>query len=113
MDDHLNEIRKEWHGTYRAYFIGFVGAALLTTASFFLVMSRLFTGTLLIYTLVGLGLVQAVVQLRFFLHLGHEEKPRWETRIFLFMVLVLLIIVLGTLWIMHNLNERVMNMDTM
>jgi cytochrome o ubiquinol oxidase operon protein cyoD len=49
------------------------------------------------------------VQLRFFLHLGQEAKPRWETMIFYFMVLVLLIIALGSLWIMHDLEERVMS----
>ena len=40
--------------------------------------------------------------------MGQEAKPRWETLIFCFMVLILLIIVIGSLWIMNDLNERVM-----
>ena len=79
----LDEIQKEWHGTYHAYLIGFIASLLLTAASFALVVFRLLSGKVLIYTLVGLALAQAVVQLRFFLHLGEEAKPRWERLFFI------------------------------
>lgn len=104
----LKEIQKEWHGTYKAYLIGFIASLLLTAASFYIVLDRLFSGPILVYAILGLGFIQAVVQLLFFLHLGQEAKPRWETVVFLFMVMVLLIIVLGSLWIMYDLNDRVM-----
>ena len=105
----LSEIKKKWHGNIKSYLIGFFSSAMLTVAAFFLVITRLFTGPTLIITIVTLGLIQAILQARFFLHVGEEEKPRWETLVFLFMVLVLLIIVLGSLWIMYDLNNRVMN----
>lgn len=105
----LSEIQKEYHGTWKAYYIGFIASLFLTALSFSLAITGLFSGHVLIYTLIFLALVQAVVQLRFFLHLGQEPKPRWETMIFYFMVLVLLIIALGSLWIMHDLNDRVMS----
>jgi len=47
--------------------------------------------------------------LHFFLHVGEEAKPRWEIISFYFMVVVLFIVVLGTLWIMFDLNTRVMS----
>jgi len=106
----LNEIKKEWHGTYKAYLIGFVASLLLTLLSFSLVVYKVLNGPTLIYTLISLGLVQAAVQLLFFLHLGQEAKPRWETLIFAFMLLLLLIVLIGTLWVMHDLNNRVMEM---
>lgn len=104
----LKEIQKEWHGTLKAYLIGFFASLLLTLISFSLVITQAITGNALICTLVGLALVQAIGQLLYFLHLGEEAKPRWETFVFWFMLLVLLIVALGTLWIMFDLNNRVM-----
>jgi cytochrome o ubiquinol oxidase subunit IV len=57
----------------------------------------------------GLALVQGVVQLIFFLHLSQEARPRWETLSFYFMLLILFIVMGGTLWIIYDLNERVMS----
>lgn len=105
----LNETKKEWHGSSKAYVIGFFCSLLLTGISFSLVVLNLLEGYYLIHTLVGLALVQAIVQLLLFLHLGQEEKPFWESIVFYFMVMVLLIIAIGSLWIMHDLNERVMS----
>lgn len=105
----LQEIKKEWHGTYTSYIIGFLGSLILTFASFSLVISKVVTGHLLIYSLVALALVQAIVQLLFFLHVGQEAKPKWETLVFYFMLLVLFIIAAGSLWIMFDLKERVMS----
>lgn len=104
----LKEVQKEWHGTLRSYVIGFFASLVLTTLSFFLVISKAISGDGLIYSLVGLGLIQAVMQLIFFLHLGQEEKPKWQSLIFYFMLLVLFIIAGGSLWIMRDLHHRVM-----
>lgn len=110
MDHHLSlqEIKKEWKGTFKAYVIGFFISLILTSLSFYLVLSEEFEGKYLLYAIIGLALTQAAVQLIFFVHLGQEDKPRWETVIFLFMLLLLSIIAIGTLWIMDDLNARVM-----
>lgn len=105
----LKEIQKEWHGTLKSYVIGFTASVLLTAASFLLVITRLFSGQVLVHTIIGLALVQAIIQLLFFLHLGQEAKPRWETVVFYFMVMVLFIIAIGSLLIMYDLNDRVMS----
>lgn len=111
MHDHLSlkAIQKEWHGTVKSYLIGFIASLLLTTLSFALVFTQALTGPALVYTIIGLALTQAILQLLFFLHVGQEPKPRWETLVFLFMVMVLMIIVGGSLWIMNDLNDRVMS----
>jgi cytochrome o ubiquinol oxidase subunit IV len=105
----LKEIQKEWHGSYKAYAVGFFACLILTGASFLLVISKTLSGPALVYTVVALALIQAAIQLLFFLHVGQEAKPRWETLIFCFMILVLLIIAVGSLWIMNDLNDRVMS----
>jgi cytochrome o ubiquinol oxidase operon protein cyoD len=110
MHDHqsLNEIKKEWHGTLKSYLVGLIACLILTSASFLIVTQGLLTGQALIYALVGLAFTQAIFQLMCFLHEGQEASPRWETLVFYFMILVLLIIVIGSLWIMADLNKRVM-----
>lgn len=105
----LKEIKKEWHGTLKSYVVGFLTSLFLTTASFFLVYTHLFPKENLIFIIISLGLVQAIIQAVFFLHVGQESKPRWETIIFCFMILILLIIAIGSLWIMYDLNNRVMS----
>lgn len=104
----LKEIKKEWHGSLKAYAIGFVASLVLTSAAFLLVITKALPSPHLVYILAALALAQAAFQLLFFLHVGQEAKPRWETLTFCFMFLILLIIAIGTLWIMHDLNERVM-----
>lgn len=105
----LKETQKEYHGTLKSYLIGFIVSLILTILSFTLVAAKLLSGSGLVYTIATLALIQATLQLLFFLHLGKEAKPRWETLIFGFMVLMLLIIVIGTLWIMSDLNDRMMS----
>lgn len=105
----LQEIQKEWHGTLKSYLIGFLASFFLTAISFSLVITRLFSKQSLIYTIIGLAALQAIVQLLFFLHVGKEEaKPRWASIVFCFTALILLIIVIGSLWIMNDLNHRMM-----
>jgi cytochrome o ubiquinol oxidase subunit IV len=107
----FDEIQKEWHGSLQSYLIGLGASLIFTFAAFLLVLARAaVTREVVIFTLIGLAAMQAIAQVLFFLHVGEEAKPRWETMVFLFMVLVLLIIVGGTLWIMTDLNRRVMQM---
>lgn len=107
----FNEIQKEWHGSLQAYLIGFGASIILTVVAFLVVWARTsITREVVIFTLLGLAAAQATAQVLFFLHVGEEAKPRWETLIFLFTTLVLLIIVAGSLWIMADLDSRVMPM---
>ena len=113
-EDSLKEIQKEWHGSLKAYLIGFILSLLLTSCSFLLVINKVLTGTSLIVAIVSLALIQALVQLLFFLHIGQEEKPKWESMAFYFMLIVLFIICFGSLWIMFDLDDRMMsNMPAM
>jgi len=104
----LKQVQKMWHGSLRSYLIGFFACLLLTSLSFALVIGRVFSDDFLKVSIAALALVQAVFQLLYFLHLGKEGKPHWETCIFFFMFLILMIIAGGTLWIMHDLKMRTM-----
>lgn len=96
------------------YTMGFALSLVLTFIAFGLVMVRLEAGQpilpdqLLVVLLGALALAQFIVQLVFFLHLGTESKPRWKLLVFWFMIIIVLIIVVGTIWIMDNLNYNMM-----
>ena len=108
----LKDIQKEWHGSYHSYLIGLIGALILTLISFGLAIIKPLPSLELTLTIMGLAGLQVMIQLVFFLHLGQEPKPKSETLIFCFTVLILMIIVVGSLWIMTDLNNRMMsNMD--
>jgi cytochrome o ubiquinol oxidase operon protein cyoD len=107
-DRSLQEIQKEWLGSLKSYLIGFTICLLLTGISFGLVVTKILTGHLLIYMLLGLALTQAIIQLVFFLHVAQEPKPHWEALLLCFTILILLTVLVGSLWIMNDLNHRMM-----
>ena len=93
-------------GTFRSYLTGFSLSIIFTITAYLLVVHRRFSTDFIISVIVGLALVQFLIQLLFFLHLGKETKPRWKLFVFIFMIIIVLILVFGSLWIMNNLNTR-------
>jgi len=91
-----------------SYVIGFIMAVALTLIAYCIVVNHLLSGMTLAVVLMGLAAVQLLVQLVFFLHLGRDKKSRWNVASFYFMAMVLLIVVVGSLWIMNNLNYNMM-----
>lgn len=96
----------ETHGSLLSYVSGYVLSLYLTITAYVMVTHHLFSNHGLVAAVVILALIQFLVQLLFFLHLGRETKPRWKLFVLLFMVMVVLILVFGSLWIMDNLNYR-------
>ncbi len=97
--------------TLAKYGIGFGLSLLLTLAAYSLVMYG-GTSPWLLASITLLAVVQMVVQLIFFLHLGEEASPRAKLLSFIFMAGTLLIIVVGSLWIMANMNYNMMHMTS-
>lgn len=96
--DHKRELR--------LYLIGFALALALTLAAFGLTLwGGLSWATTMI--IIGiLGLAQMVVHLRFFLHIDLSRQKREDLQLILFSVLLLIIVVIGTIWIMADLATR-------
>lgn len=96
-------------GSLAGYVAGFGLSLALTLMAFFLVASRnskpgVFTHRFLMVSIVALAIVQLFVQLLFFLHLDRESKPRWNLMVAAFAGTIVLILALGSLWIMNNMN---------
>ncbi len=111
FDTHTDAGQEVEHGTLFAYLLGFVLSLLLTGVAYVVVTKQLLSGGSLMITLGLLALTQAVIQLLLFLHLGSEPKPHWNGMVLLFMAAVLATIVSGSLWIMYDLDHRVMMMS--
>lgn len=87
-----------------SYSLGFVLSVILTLAAYYLVVNQVSSGWGLAYAIIGLALVQLLVQLVCFLHLGRESEPRWNLLVFDFTLVVVVILVIGSIWIMNNLH---------
>ena len=95
--------------TLGLYVSGYILSLVFTLTAYFATTRRTFAHRPLVALVAGLALAQFIVQLVFFLHVGHETRPRWKFISFWGMVLVVLILVFGSLWIMSNLNTNMMS----
>ncbi|CAG9176680.1 cytochrome o ubiquinol oxidase subunit IV [Cupriavidus pampae] len=98
------------HASVKSYVIGFVLAVILTVIPFKLVMDGSMDRATMLWVILGMGVVQIVVHLKFFLHLDSSNEQRGNVIAFLFTVLILFIVLAGSLWIMHNMNANMMPM---
>ena len=93
----------------QSYVAGFIFSIILTLIPYYIVVNEKLTGDSLLFGLMGYAILQLVVQLVFFLHLGQEEGPKWNLISIIVMLAFMLIIGLGTLWIMKNLNYNIID----
>lgn len=101
-------------GTYWNYIAGFGLSLALTLLAYALVWWHVrqrhiaFSHSFLTISMMSLALTQLLVQLIFFLHLGREPRPRWNLMVLIFAAGTAFILVVGSLWIMYNLNYNAM-----
>jgi len=90
------------HGaTRKQYTVGFLLAIALTLIPFLLVMSHSVAGTPLL--IAGFAVAQIVVHVLYFLHVNGSEGQRWNLMALLYTAIVVVIILGGSIWIMHHL----------
>ncbi|MBU6248351.1 MAG: cytochrome o ubiquinol oxidase subunit IV [Xanthomonadaceae bacterium] len=99
----------EGHGSLKSYIVGFGLSVLLTLASFGTVMSGVVPHHLMLPGIVVFAVAQLLVQLVFFLHMGTSPGKQGNLAIMLFTLLILAIVVVGSLWVLHNMNVNMMH----
>ena len=100
---------EESHGSFGGYLAGFILAVVLTAASFWVVLHGGFPRETALIGLAVLAAVQIVVHLVFFLHMNTSSGQRWNVTAFGFTVLTVVIVIGGTLWVMHNVSMNMMS----
>jgi len=95
-------------GSLKSYLTGFVLALILTAIPFALVISSTWSFAVTLAGIFAAGIVQILVHLHYFLHLDTTSAARWNVLALIFTLLIMVLFVGGTLWIMSNLNYRMM-----
>ncbi len=98
------------HASVATYVSGFVISVALTVGAFALVMAydasdgEILNQRVLVVTVTLFAVAQLAVQSLFFLHLSGKRSLRPTVYSTMFTVATLLTIVIGSIWIMNNLN---------
>ena len=66
---------------------------------------------MLLATIIGFAVLQLVVQVVFFLHLGREKKPRYNLLFLISTVGIILVVVVASIWIMNHLHYNMSATD--
>ncbi|MGH8789688.1 MAG: cytochrome o ubiquinol oxidase subunit IV [Cupriavidus necator] len=109
-DSHDSHAGHDTHASFKSYAIGFILAVILTVIPFKLVMDGSMDKGTILWIILGMAVVQMLVHLKYFLHLDTSSEQRSNVIALLFTALILVIVVAGSLWIMHNLNTNMMVM---
>jgi cytochrome o ubiquinol oxidase operon protein cyoD len=106
---HSDAHKQNVHGSLKSYTVGFALSLILTVLSFGCVMSGAVPQELVVPGIVAFCVVQLLVQLVFFLHMGTAPEQRDNLSIGVFSLLIIAIVVAGSVWVMHNMNTHMLH----
>ncbi|MBT9385001.1 cytochrome o ubiquinol oxidase subunit IV [Pseudooceanicola sp. CBS1P-1] len=99
------------HGTMGKLMMGFAMSIILTIIPFGIVMGDpAMSSNMKIGIIMGLGAIQIIVHLVYFLHLDTKGEGGWTMAATMLAIVILVIVMAGSLWVMHNMNENMMPM---
>ncbi|MFD3273727.1 cytochrome o ubiquinol oxidase subunit IV [Paenibacillus dendritiformis] len=94
------------HGSFRSYTLGFLFSIVLTIIPITAVLYGWVEGMANTIVLMTAAVLQFIVQLIYFMHLREEPKPRYNLVTLILGLIILLVIVVGSMWIMlYNMVE--------
>ena len=93
--------------TSKGYLIGFFTSLILTVIPFYYTYDPFFSKGVTYAILFGCAVVQVFVHFIYFLHMEtHTNEGRWNIVALLFSAVVVLILIVGSIWVMWNLNAN-------
>ncbi|OTG93416.1 cytochrome o ubiquinol oxidase subunit IV [Acinetobacter sp. ANC 3832] len=96
------------HGNVKQYTIGFILSVILTIIPFGMVMTGGFDRGLVFATIAITAVAQVLVQLVFFLHMNSSSEQRWNVIAFIYTILTIAVLLIGSVWIMNYLHSNMM-----
>jgi len=87
--------------TFKSYLTGFILSIALTLIAYFAVTNH---APSVILVILSLAIVQFIIQLIFFLHITQGPDKQWNLVVFISTLSIVLIVVVGSIWIMDHLN---------
>lgn len=103
---HTKHSSDEAHGSIASYVIGFILSIIFTIIPYYLVVEKVVTGNALLFAILSIGVLQMVIQLVFFLHLGRGPKPLYNIVFFFATAGVVVVTIGASLFIMNNLYRN-------
>ena len=105
---HHDDPLAEYHVSYKGYFVGFLLSVILTVIPFWLVMAKVLPADMTKLIILAFAAVQIVVHMVFFLHMSPKAEGGWSITSLTFTIIVVVIMLAGSLWVMHHLNTNMM-----
>ncbi|MCG2608310.1 MULTISPECIES: cytochrome o ubiquinol oxidase subunit IV [unclassified Acinetobacter] len=96
------------HGNVKQYTVGFILSIVLTIIPFGMVMAGGFDRGILITVIAITAVAQILVQLIYFLHMNSSSEQRWNVIAFVYTILTIAILLVGSVWIMNYLHYNMM-----
>lgn len=96
------------HNIAWAYVVGFVLSILLTLIGYSATVLQVGSQQVVIGTIIAAAVVQCIVQVYCFLHVGSDRSSRDRLIVLCFAAVIITILVSGSLWIMFSLSGRMM-----
>ncbi|MEM0900399.1 MAG: cytochrome o ubiquinol oxidase subunit IV [Pseudomonadota bacterium] len=101
-DDHA-------HASYKSYLIGFGLSVVLTVIPFWMVLGEVTDSVpILISVIFGLGAIQILVHVYYFLHVTLGAEEGWQAMSIAFTTILVVIIMVGSIWVLFHLHENMM-----
>jgi cytochrome o ubiquinol oxidase operon protein cyoD len=98
-------------GRTGAYIIGFILSLVFSLIPYYLVINHKLSSSNLLLTILAFAVVQMIVQVTFFLHLGRGPKPNWQLFFFIATIGIILVVVGGSILIINNLHYNMQPSD--
>lgn len=109
MSQHSEEANGgQGHGSLKEYISGFIYSVILTVIPFYLVMTGQGSTQLVVAVIFICAVAQILVQLIYFLHMNTSSEQMWNTSSAVFVVVIVAIVLIGSLWIMQHLNHNML-----
>lgn len=96
------------HGNTKQYTIGFILSFILTVIPFGMVMAGGFGRGIVMAVIAITAVAQVLVQLVYFLHMNSSSEQRWNVIAFIYTVLCIAVLLVGSVWIMNYLHYNMM-----
>jgi len=96
------------HGSVKEYVWGLIWSIVLTVIPFAMVMTGEFSTGLTMLVILVTAIAQMFVQLVFFLHMNTSSEQTWNVTSAVFIVVIVAVVVLGSIWIMQHLNHNML-----
>ncbi|MXP67579.1 cytochrome o ubiquinol oxidase subunit IV [Pantoea sp. Aalb] len=92
----------------KSYIKGFIYSIILTIIPFWILINKVAPYITTMTVVLVCAIIQIQVHLKYFLHLDRKSEDGWNIISIIFAAIIILIIVIGSIWIMSHLNYNTM-----